>query len=88
MASIEVLKDRVAVENFIPEETTPGGIILPDSVKKEEFRGTVVAVGPEATVKVGDKIAYGRYAGHVLEWGGKDYRIFRDDEILAVLHDA
>ena len=75
MANINLkpLADRVIVKPSEAEETTKGGIILPDTAKEKPIEGTIVAVGPGRTsddgklikpeVKIGDKILYGKYSG-------------------------
>ena len=81
MAKINVrpLDDRVVVEPLAAEETTAGGIVLPDSAQEKPQRGTVVAVGPgklldngnrgELSVNVGDEVIYGKYGGSGQEHG-------------------
>lgn len=84
------LHDRVLVEPKAPEETTAGGIIIPDTAKEKPQRGTVVAVGPgkkdePVTVKVGDLVLYGKYAGTEISIEGKDYLIMRESDIVAII---
>ncbi len=88
--SITPLADRVVVEPAIAEETTAGGIIIPDTAKEKPQRGTVVAVGSgkkdePTTVKVGDTVLYGKYAGTEVQLEGKDYLIMRESDIFAVI---
>ncbi|HAJ99904.1 MAG TPA: co-chaperone GroES [Bacteroidales bacterium] len=92
MANIKIqpLADRVLVEPAAAEERTLGGIIIPDTAKEKPQRGTVVAVGngkkdEPMTVKVGDKVLYGKYAGTELSYEGKDYLIMRESDIVAVI---
>lgn len=92
MANIKIqpLADRVLVEPAPAEEKTMGGIIIPDTAKEKPQRGTVVAVGQgkkdePMTVKVGDKVLYGKYAGTELSLEGKDYLIMRESDIVAVI---
>ena len=66
------------------------GIIIPDTAKEKPQKGTVVAVGKgtkehEMTVKIGDTVLYGKYAGTELKLEGKDYLIMREDDILAII---
>jgi len=70
MAKIKIkpLADRVLIEPAAAEEKTAGGIIIPDTAKEKPQKGTVVAVGPgkkdePVTVKIGDVVLYGKYAG-------------------------
>lgn len=84
------INDRVVVEPASAEETTKGGIIIPDTAKEKPQRGTIIAVGPgkdgnKLTVKKGDSVLYGKYAGQELNYEGKDYLIMREDDILVVL---
>ena len=84
------LADRVLVEPVQAETKTASGIIIPDTAKEKPQEGTVVAVGngkPDEpmTVKVGDIVLYGKYAGTDLKLDGKDYLIMREDDILAII---
>jgi chaperonin GroES len=84
------INDRVVVEPAPAEEKTAGGIIIPDTAKEKPQRGKVVAVGPgkddnKMTVKKGDVVLYGKYAGQELSYEGKDYLIMREDDILVIL---
>ena len=84
------INDRVVVQPAPAEEKTAGGIIIPDTAKEKPQRGKVVAVGPgkddqKLTVKKGDTVLYGKYAGQELSYEGKDYLIMREDDILVIL---
>ncbi|OUT54929.1 10 kDa chaperonin [Stieleria bergensis] len=89
------LDDRVVVQPLEAEETTAGGIVLPDSAKEKPQRGTVVAVGPgrllesgnrgEVSVALGDLVIYGRYGGSDIEVDGQEMKILRESDILAKL---
>ena len=95
MAKINIrpLDDRVVVEPHNAEETTAGGIVLPDSAQEKPQRGTVVAVGPgklldggergELSVAVGDEVIYGKYGGTEIEVDGAEIKILRESDILA-----
>ena len=80
--------DRVLVEAAAAEEKTTGGIIIPDSAQEKPQKGTVVAVGPgkkkdePITVKVGDKVLYGKYSGTEISIDGKEYLIMKQDDIF------
>jgi chaperonin GroES len=68
----------------------PSGIYIPDSAKEKPLEGTVIAVGPgkkdhTMTLKAGDTVLYGKYAGTELKLDGKDYLIMREDDILAII---
>ncbi len=84
------INDRVVVEPASAEEKTKGGIIIPDTAKEKPQKGKIVAVGPgkdgiKMTVKKGDTVLYGKYAGQELHYEGGDYLIMREDDILIVL---
>jgi len=88
--NITPLHDRVIVKPAAAEEKTAGGIIIPDTAKEKPQRGTVVAAGPgkkdePMTVKSGDTILYGKYAGTEVSFEGQDYLIMRESDILAVI---
>jgi len=94
MASIKPLSDRVLVEPDTAEEKTESGIIIPDSAKEKPQKGTVKAVGSgkvengnkiDLTVKKGDKVLYGKYAGTEITLDGIDYLIMREDDILGIV---
>jgi len=87
---IKPLADRVLVEPAAAEEKTAGGIIIPDTAKEKPQKGTVVAVGPgkkdePMTVKVGESVLYGKYAGTEITIDGMNYLIMRESDIVAVI---
>ncbi len=91
--SIRPLDDRVVVEPLAAEETTAGGIVLPDSAQEKPQRGKIVAVGPgklldsgergDLSVTVGDEVIFGKYGGTEMEIDGVDVKILRESDILA-----
>lgn len=88
--AIRPLQDRVLVEAAAAEEKTSSGIIIPDTAKEKPQRGKVVAVGngkkdEPLTVKVGDEVLYGKYAGTEITVSGKEYLIMRESDIFAIL---
>ena len=88
--NVRPLGDRVLVEPAAAETTTLSGIIIPDTAKEKPQKGTVVAIGngkkdEPLTVKVGDTVLYGKYAGTDLKFDGKDYLIMREEDILAII---
>lgn len=92
--SIQPLADRVLVEPAAAEEKTASGIIIPDTAKEKPQRGTVVSAGPgkvengtkvDMTVKQGDQVLYGKYAGTEVTIEGKDLLIMRESDILGVI---
>ncbi len=87
---IKPLADRVVVEPENAEEKTAGGIIIPDTAKEKPQRGKIVAAGKGTkdepiTVKVGDSVLYGKYAGTEIALNGGEYLIMRESDIFAVL---
>lgn len=87
---ITPLADRVLVEPAEAETKTASGIIIPDNAKEKPQRGVVVAVGKgkkdePMTVKEGDTVLYGKYAGTEITIDGKEYLIMRESDIFAIL---
>ena len=94
MASIKPLADRVVVKPEAAEEKTSSGLYIPDTAKEKPQRGTVVAAGPgrvengtkvEMSVKEGDKVLYGKYAGTEITLNGEDVMIMRESDILGII---
>lgn len=88
--NIKPLADRVLVEPLAAETTTASGLIIPDSAKEKPSKGIVVAVGngtkeETLTVKVGDTVLYGKYAGTELKLEDTDYLIMRESDIFAII---
>lgn len=88
--NITPLHDRVIVQPAAAEEKTAGGIIIPDTAKEKPQRGTVLAAGPgkkdePVTVKTGDTVLYGKYAGTEITIDGAEYLIMRESDILAIV---
>ena len=88
--NITPLHDRVIVKPAAAEEKTAGGIIIPDTAKEKPQRGIVVAAGPgrkdePVSVKSGDNVLYGKYAGTEISLDGQDYLIMRESDILAIV---
>lgn len=88
--NIKPLADRVLVEPAAAETTTASGLIIPDTAKEKPQKGTVVAIGngtkeEPLTVKVGDTVLYGKYAGTELKHEGSDYLIMRESDIFAII---
>ena len=87
------LDDRVVVQAMDAEETTAGGIVLPDAAREKPQRGTVLAVGPgrlldsgercAVSVTVGDEVLFGKYGGTDIEVDGEEVKILRESDILA-----
>ena len=88
--NIRPLADRVLILPAAAETKTSSGIIIPDSAKEKPQKGTVVAVGPGTdenpiTVKAGNSVLYGKYAGTELQHDGEDYLIMKESDILAIV---
>ena len=84
------LADRVIIEPAQAEEKTAGGIIIPDTAKEKPQKGIVLAVGEgkkdePMTVKVGETVLYGKYAGTEISVEGSDYLIMRESDIVAII---
>lgn len=89
------LGDRVVVKAVGKEEKTPGGIVLPDTVKEKPVEGEVVAVGSGRVldngqrlpmeVKVGNRVIYSKYSGTEVKFEGEEYLILSERDILAIV---
>ncbi len=92
---IHPLHDRILVSRIEQEETTKGGIIIPDTAKEKPQEGKVVAVGKgkvrddgtlqKLDVKKGDRILFTKYAGSEVELDGEEHLILREDDVLGIL---
>ena len=83
------LADRVLVEPAPAEQKTASGIIIPDTAKEKPLRGTVIAAGSgkkdePMSVKVGDSVLYGQYAGTEIKIDGSTYLIMREPDIYGI----
>lgn len=88
--NITPLHDRVIIKPAPAEEKTSGGIIIPDTAKEKPQKGVVIAAGPgkkdePVTVKAGDAVLYGKYAGTEITVEGNEYLIMRESDILAIV---
>jgi len=94
-ASIKPLYDRVLVKRLENEQTSAGGIIIPDTAQEKTQYGAVMAVGDgkllndgsvrTLKVKAGDKVIFGKYSGTEVKHGSQEYLILREEELLGVL---
>jgi chaperonin GroES len=92
---VKPLQDRVIVKRIEEEETTKGGIIIPDTAKEKPIEGEVIAVGggklldtgkkQPLEVKQGDKVLFGKYAGTDIQVEGVEHLIMREDDIIAII---
>jgi len=89
------LQDRILVQRVEEENTTKGGIIIPDTAKEKPAEGKVVAVGNGKVgddgkrvaleVKKGDRILFGKYSGTEVKVSGEEYLIMREDDVLGII---
>ncbi len=94
---LQPLGDRVVIKREESEETTAGGILLPDSAKDKPARGQIISVGNgrllddgsrgELQVKVGDRVIFSSYGGETLNVDDEELLLMREDDILAVIED-
>ncbi|RMH27651.1 MAG: co-chaperone GroES [Planctomycetota bacterium] len=93
--AVKPMEDRVLVRPIEQSDKTESGLYLPESAKERPVRGKVVAVGPgqrldngqraKPSVKKGDTVVYGKYAGTEVEIKGADHLILRESELLGVV---
>ncbi len=94
---IRPLDDRIVLKVLDAEETTPGGIVLPDTAKEKPQKGKVEAVGTgrlldngkrvQPDLKPGDVVLFGKYAGTDVKIGDEEYKIVQEREILAKIEE-
>jgi len=93
---IQPLHDRVIVKRVEEEETTKGGIIIPDTAKEKPIEGVVVAVGSgkieeegekkiPLEVKEGDRVLFSKYAGTEIKIDGEEHLIMKEEDIIAIV---
>ncbi len=94
--TLKPLHDRIIVRPAKAEETTKGGIILPDTAKEKPMQGEIIAAGKgrvengnliELEVKVGDKVLYGKYSGTEINVDGEELLMMRESDVFAVIND-
>ena len=92
--NLEPLGDRLIVEPLEEEQTTIGGIVLPDTAVEKPQRGNVVAAGPGGRnsdtgeriamdIAAGDVVVFSKYGGTEIRVEGTDYLILRESDVLA-----
>ncbi len=94
---IRPLQDRIIVERIDEEESSKGGIIIPDTAKEKPQEGKVLAIGSgklddngkriPLEVKKGDRVLFGKYSGTEIKLDGVEHLILREDEVLGVLEN-
>lgn len=88
---LKPLGDRIVVKPVTQEEVTKSGIVLPDTVEKEKKeQGEVIAIGDgekikKLNLKVGDKVIFGKYAGDEVEIEDTEYKVLKEEDVLAVI---
>ena len=93
--SIKPLQDRILIRRVESEEEFRGGIVIPDTAKEKPQEGEIVAVGDgkvldngqrqPMSVKVGDRVLFGKYSGTEVTLDDEEYLIMREDEVLGIL---
>jgi chaperonin GroES len=93
--SIKPLEDRIVVQTLEAEETTPFGLVIPDTAKEEPQEGKVIAVGPgriddngnrvALDIKVDDIVLYSKYGGTEVKYSGEEYLVLSARDVLAVI---
>ena len=93
--NVKPLGDRVIIQPSEGLEKTKGGILIPDTAKEKPQEGKIVAIGAgkktddgkviPLSVKVGDKVLYGKYSGTNITIDGDEYLIVREEEIVAII---
>ena len=89
------LHDRVVVKRLTADETTAGGIIIPDSAQEKPSQGEIVAVGPGGRdesgklipidLKVGDRVLFGKWSGTEVKIDGQDLLIMKESDVMGVV---
>ncbi len=93
--NIRPLHDRVIIRRKEEEQTSPGGIVIPDTAAEKPIRGEVIAVGNgkllengdvrPLDVQVGDEVLFGKYSGTEVKVNGEELVVMREDDIMAVI---
>ena len=89
------IADRVIVKRLENETKTASGIVIPDTAAEKPDQGEVLAVGPgksndqgevkALTVKVGDRVLFGKYSGQTLKLNGEELLVMKEDDLFAVV---
>ena len=92
---VQPLADRVVIRALEETEQMRGGLYIPDTAKEKPQQGEIIAIGPgkyedgklvPMTVKVGDKVLYGKYSGTEVTLDNENYLILREADVLAVIN--
>ena len=94
---VRPLNDKILLKRIKAEETSKGGIVLPDTAKEKPKEGEIVAVGDGKRndkgkrtpfqVKVGDRVLFTSYSGTEIKISGEEYIVMTEEDILAVLEE-
>ena len=89
------LADRVIVKRLENETKTASGIVIPDNAAEKPDQGEVLAVGPgrldddgdrmPMSVKVGDRVLFGKYSGQTVKVDGDELLVMKEDDLFAVV---
>ncbi len=92
---IKPLADRILVKRVESEDTSRGGIVIPDTAREIQQEAEVVAVGPgclndsgkrvPVDVRKGSRVLIGKYSGTEIKVKGEDHLIIREEDVLAVI---
>jgi chaperonin GroES len=92
---LQPMGERIVVQRVESEQTTAGGIVLPDSAREKPARGTVIAIGSgkllddgtraKSQLAEGDQVLFSSYAGENVEIDDVEYLLMREDDVLAVI---
>ena len=95
MSNIKPLHDRVVIKRMEEEKLSAGGIVIPDSATENPIKGEVIAVGTgkvldhgsgrAPSVKVGDKVLFGKYSGTEVKLDGVELLVVKEDDLFAIL---
>ena len=93
--AVKPLEDRVLIKPDNPETKTDSGIYLPESAKEKPIQGRIIAIGPgkmldngervRPSVKKGDTVVFGKYAGSEIEIKNVKHMIMRESELLGII---
>lgn len=95
MANIKPIGEKILVKRLEADDTTPGGIVLPDTAKEKPKEGEIIALGEgkqldsgeraDFQVEEGDRVIFSSYAGTEVTVEGEEYLLMSEDDILAVI---
>jgi chaperonin GroES len=92
---VNPIRDRILVKPIEADTVTASGIVIPDNAQEKPMQGEVLGVGDgkvtddgtiiPMTVKIGDKILYGKFSGQTVKIQNKDHIILKEDDVLAIV---